>query len=163
MTIRLGELLIEQGVLTRDQVEAVLEAQRQKQRPFGVLAEELFDADPHDVERAWAEQYSRLSPAPDLDEGSFEREASVALTRRQAWQFRVLPIRFDGPELVLATTVEHLPKALKFASRCLTMPCMFVTLDSPELGRWLCARYPMTGMNPGSVEGDPFASLRQAG
>ncbi len=162
MTIRLGELLVEQGVLTRDQVEAILEAQQRRSRPFGVLAEELFGIDPAAIEHAWAEQYSRISPAPALSATSFEREAAVTVNRRQAWQFRVLPIRFDGAELVLATTVEHLPRALKFASHCLTVPCVFVTLDAADLGRWLCERYPMPGLTAESVKGDPFASLRSA-
>jgi hypothetical protein len=162
MTIRLGELLVEQGVLSRDQVEAVLEAQRQKQRPFGVLAEELFGVDPEAIEQAWAEQYSRIAPAPRLDEASFHRDAAVTVSRRQAWQFRVLPICYDGAELLLATTVEHLPRALKFATHCLTVPCIFVTLPAEDLGRWLCTRYPMPGMTAASLVGDPFASLRSA-
>lgn len=161
MTIRLGEVLVEQGVLTRDQVEAILQAQERKRRPFGVLAEEMFDIDPAAIEHAWAEQYSRIAPAPRIDAGSFEREASVTVNRRQAWQFRFLPIRFDGPELLAATTVEHLPRALKFACHCLPVPCVFVTLEPRELGRWLCERYPMPGMTVESVAGDPFASLRR--
>jgi hypothetical protein len=55
-----------------------------------VLAEELFGICPSAVERAWAEQYA--SYATSMDPRSVEpgEEALKLITKRQAWQFRVL-------------------------------------------------------------------------
>ena len=45
-TLKLGDLLVQQGVLTVAQRDQVLEAQRLRRRPFGVLAEDLFGVSP---------------------------------------------------------------------------------------------------------------------
>ena len=37
--LRLGEVLVEQGMLTETQVEEILTVQRATRRPFGVIAE----------------------------------------------------------------------------------------------------------------------------
>ena len=50
--IRLGEILIRQGVLTESQVNQILMTQRSSQRPFGLLAEQMFGLSPNAVERA---------------------------------------------------------------------------------------------------------------
>ncbi|MCK4874092.1 MAG: hypothetical protein KAS72_15320 [Phycisphaerales bacterium] len=161
MAVRLGELLIQQGVLTRDQVDAILQHQQEAGRPFGDLAERMFGISPESIEQAWAKQYSQLTPTVDLASESFEPQAKKLVNRRQAWQFRILPIRFDGSELVIATTVEHLPRALNFVSRRMRVPCSFVIVDAEALGRSLCDHYAMPGMTSGAVHSDPFHSLLQ--
>ena len=56
--IQIGEILIEQGVLTEAQVRHILQVQKVSNRPFGDLAvSRLFgDPDPRAVEDAWVEQ-----------------------------------------------------------------------------------------------------------
>ena len=44
--IRLGEILVENGLLTPQQVNQVLKQQKRGGRPFGVLAERMFGLDP---------------------------------------------------------------------------------------------------------------------
>ena len=41
--IRIGEILVEQGVLTEQQVFEIVAAQRERGVPFGVLAERMFE------------------------------------------------------------------------------------------------------------------------
>lgn len=159
MTIRLGELLIEQNVLTREQVRTILEEQKETRRPFGLLAETMFGISPQQIERAWAEQYRRMTPRVDLDEVDFDKAATVQVNRRQAWQFRILPLHFRDGELIIATTVEHMARALNFVTHSLTVPCAFVVVSANELGEHLCRRYPMPGMNAGDVEGNPFTRM----
>ena len=57
--IQIGQLLVEQGVLSAEQVEHILTVQRASHRPFGDLAERLFGIEPQAVEDAWVEQYLR--------------------------------------------------------------------------------------------------------
>ena len=59
--IRIGQILIEQGVLTEQQVFEVVQAQRNQGLPFGVLAERMFDVTVESIERAWVEQYYRFT------------------------------------------------------------------------------------------------------
>ena len=66
--IRIGELLVEQGILTPKQVEHILFVQKRAQRPFGDLAEKLFGIDPKAIEDAWVQQYIRLAGVVDLDQ-----------------------------------------------------------------------------------------------
>lgn len=151
MAIRLGEILIQRGLLTQAQVEEILDQQSQWHRPFGVLAEEMFGLSVDDVEQAWAEQYAALTRVLDVRHETPEPHALAMVDRRQAWQFRVLPLRFDGEELMVATTREQLSRALRFVSRCLASPCYLVLTESRALGEALVRHFPMAGMTPDSI------------
>ena len=150
-TIRIGEVLVQRGILNQSQVQAILEQQQQRHRPFGELAESMYAVDPTDIEQAWVEQYAALTRHIDVREVTCEPRALKAVERRQAWQFRVLPIRFDGAEVMVATSVENLTRALRFTSRCLGLPCFHVLTDATKLGEALARHFPLPGMSPGSV------------
>lgn len=147
MSIRLGEVMVRRGLLTNAQVEEILEEQVRSRRPFGLIAEQLFNIEGPVIEQAWAEQYAEISGAFDLDANSPQPEAIACVSRRQAWQFSVLPVRFEGAELVMATTRENLPRALRFATRVLERPCYLVLVDSRTLDDALGLHYPMPGMD----------------
>lgn len=151
MDIRLGEVLIARGVMTAGQVEQVLEAQHQTGRPFGLLCEQLFKLQPETIEDAWAEQYAKITRKINPEHEVFDQAALSLITRRQAWQFRVLPIRFDGEELMLATTVHHLRRALRFATRVIGVPVFLVIAEPEALGQALCRHFPIAGLSPRSV------------
>jgi hypothetical protein len=151
--MRLGDLLVAKGVLTGPQRDSVLEYQRLTGRPFGELAERLYGVDQTVVEAAWAEQYATLAPRIDPRQEEVSAEALAVIERRQAWQFRVLPIRFDNPELMLCTTQEHLARALRFAGWKIQASCYFVLAEPLMLGEALMRHYPMAGMTPQVVVG----------
>lgn len=150
-TVHLGDLLVQHGVLTASQRDEVLIAQKTRGGPFGAIAEQMFGVSPAAVEAAWAEQYTTL--APHLDPRSLELPQHVLemISRRQAWQFRVLPISFKGDELVMCTTQEALPKALKFAGWRLAHVCQFVISEPLPLGEALERHYPLAGMTAASL------------
>jgi hypothetical protein len=139
---RIGELLAQRGVLTPIQIDDVLDEQRRSGRPFGDLAERMFGVDPAAVERAWLEQYITLDTVIDLTTQRIDEAAVAVLDRRQAWQFRVLPLRFDAGELVVATTPNRLRKAVNFAWRTLGDPVYFVIADHRQLEEQLMVHYP---------------------
>ncbi len=153
--IRLGQILVEGGVLTTRQVRDVLAVQESTGEPFGVLAERMFGVHPERIEEAWACQYAQMTRTVDPQIESFDARATELVTRRQAWQFRILPMRFEGRELLVATTQRHLRRALRFATNVIGIPVFFVMSDPLALGRALCARYPLPGMTPESVLGEP--------
>src|SRR5438477_11125366 len=111
MEVRLGQLLVQSGVLTQEQVERVMAEQGRCGEPFGVLCERMFSVDPSAVEDAWAMQYVSLTRRVDPCRETIEPRALELISRRQAWQFRVLPMRIDGGELMIATTQQHLRRA----------------------------------------------------
>jgi hypothetical protein len=159
MELRLGELLIESGVLSEAQVRAILAHQRETGTPFGVIAERLFDVDPDAVELAWARQYASLTRTIDPDVEVFDPRAIELVTRRQAWQFRVLPVRFEPVELMMATTQAHLRRALRFATNVIGVPVFIVMAEPAALGRALCRHYALPGMTAECVLEDGLDRL----
>ncbi len=159
--IRLGQLLIESDVLTTRQVDAIIVEQERTGEPFGLLAERLFGVDPRKIEDAWALQYAGLTRTVKPEVEVIDDQAVTLVTRRQAWQFRILPLRFEGRELLIATTQQHLRRALRFATNVIGIPVFFVMADPLELGNALCSRYPLPGMTPESVVEGPSSGSQQ--
>ena len=81
--IRIGQLLVERGVLTEQQVFEVLQAQRDRAIPFGVLAERMFEVSVESVEEAWIEQYSRNTGILDLATQQVDSRVLRLINRRQ--------------------------------------------------------------------------------
>ncbi len=150
-TIRLGEIMMQMDLLTEAQVNEVLEAQQTQGGTFGEIAERLFGIHPEDVELAWASQYRELTGVTDIRGVEVGDEALASFSRRQAWQFRLLPIAVSDEELVIATTVEHLARALRFVTRTVDRPCSFVITEQVWLGEALQAHYPMPGVTLSAV------------
>jgi len=151
MKLRLGQVLAESGVLTEEQIASVLERQHDEQRPFGLLCEEMFGIDPSVIEDAWARQYTTLTRTIDPATEPFDETVRDMITRRQAWQFRILPLRYDGDEVMVATTSAHLRRALRFASNTFNVPVYFVMADTHALGEALCRHYPLPGLTADAV------------
>lgn len=153
MYMRLGDLLVAKGVLSKDQRDLVLEEQRQCHRPFGILAEKIFGIHQSIIEEAWAEQYAALTE--NIDPESFQPPSDVLklIERRQAWQFGMLPIGFDDHELVIASTTRHLAKAMRFAGWKIGIPASFAVADPMALGKALQRFYPMAGLSAESLAG----------
>lgn len=155
MTIRLGDLLVQHGCLSNEQRDRIIEVQRGTARPFGVLAEELFGVAPSDVEVAWATQYAVVAPRFDPHLHTIDPDVLEVIERRQAWQFRLIPVRHEGDETVFVTTVEDLARALRFTGWRIPGPCTFCICDSEGLQAALGMHYPMDGADtagPGGLD-----------
>jgi len=141
--IRIGELLVEQGILTAAQVQTILSLQRQSHRPFGDLAERLFGISPRAIEDAWVEQYMRVAGVVDLEDQEVEIDCLRRINRRQAWQFHLLPLHQQGGEIQMATNSENLVRALNFATRSVEDPVYMVIAEREQLRDFLMKHYPV--------------------
>jgi hypothetical protein len=142
--IRIGEILVEQSVLSDQQVFEVLEAQRVRGIPFGVLAEHMFDVTVESIEEAWVEQYLRTTGLVDLEKVELDADALRLINRRQAWQFEMLPIRFeDTGELLVAASRSRMARAVTFAARRLKPVAFFRIAESEQLRHFLREKYPL--------------------
>jgi hypothetical protein len=141
--IQIGQLLIEQGVLTPKQVDHILKVQKMSHRPFGDLAERLFGIAPQAVEDAWVQQYLRLAGTVDLDDQKMDEECLRLLNRRQAWQFHLLPINRSDDNLNVATSREDLVRAVNFSAKKLDEPVFFQIADRKQLCEFLMRHYPV--------------------
>jgi hypothetical protein len=144
--IQIGQLLVEQGVLTEAQVNHILKVQKMSQRPFGDLAERLYGISPKAVEDAWVEQYLRIVGVVDLEEVAVETECLRMLNRRQAWQFHLLPLNREGGEdagLQVATSADNLVRSVNFATRSMDEPVHFLIAERAQLREFLMKHYPV--------------------
>jgi hypothetical protein len=141
--IPIGQLLVEQGVLTSEQVAHILKVQKASHRPFGDLAERLYGIDPQAVEDAWVEQYVRTAGVVDLDDVTFDADCLRLLNRRQAWQFHLLPAHRAGEHLQCATDADHLIKAVNFSSRRIDEAVYFLIADRAQLRDFLMRHFPV--------------------
>ena len=141
--IQIGQLLIEQGVLTSQQVEHILRVQKISHRPFGDLAERLFGISPQAVEDAWVQQYMRMVGTVDLDNIRFDEQCLRLLNRRQAWQFHMLPMNRSDDHLNIATDKESLVRAVNFSAKKLDEPVFFQLAEREQLRAFLMKHYPV--------------------
>lgn len=147
MNLPIGHILVQRGILTDKQVAQVLEEQVQTGRPFGSVAENLFGVSAAAVEKAWAEQYAQMAERVDPSIVAVDPAAMELITRRQAWQFCLLPLGMQGETLRVCTTESHLLRALNFATRHIASPCYFLLSDPEDLARALQRYFPMAGMS----------------
>ncbi|HJN80543.1 MAG: hypothetical protein QF781_04555 [Phycisphaerales bacterium] len=145
MESRLGHLLVRNGVLEARQVTRALAEQSRTGAPFGLVCERLFGTDPRDIERAWADQYASLTQTVDLARESLDPAVLALITRRQAWQFGIVPIRWDEGELMVATIPSLLVRAHRFVARTVDRPAFFVMTSRTDLLRTLGSKYPLPG------------------
>lgn len=142
--LRIGELLVEQGLLLPIQVQQILNEQRQSARPFGDLAERLFGVSPKAIEDAWVRQYASFAGVVDISQVKVEAGCLRLLNRRQAWQFKLLPLDYDEQgDLRVATDQDHLVGALNFASRTFDDPVLMVLAERRQLRDFLMKHYPV--------------------
>ncbi|MBL4808689.1 MAG: hypothetical protein JKY43_01355 [Phycisphaerales bacterium] len=152
MALRLGDLLVQYGVLTPDQCELVVKEQQTNPRPFGMLAEELFGVDPGVIEHAWAAQFAMISPRLDPCTIELDEELQSVITNRQAWQFGFIPVERLHDGIVCVTSVECLARALRFVGWRLDEPCSFVICEHHLLEVGLSMHYPMEGADSGMMD-----------
>ncbi|MEM7229495.1 MAG: hypothetical protein AAF432_11850 [Planctomycetota bacterium] len=159
MIVQLGQLLVQAGVMSQDQIEAALLEQARSGEPLGLICERRFSVAPDVIENAWADQYAQLTRTVDPATEYVDFETLELVSRRQAWQFGLIPMRFDGTELVLVTTQANLRRALRFANNILGVPAYFVLADPEALGQALARHYPITGLKADDL-GDSAPSRR---
>ena len=117
----IGQILVERGVMTPRQVRLVLHEQGcNPARPaFGELARGMFRVPAAELDAAWVRQYLAGDVRIDLNDYPVDETALTAISRRQAWQFQIVPLGYDGEELVLVTCEKWLPRAVRFAQSTL--------------------------------------------
>ena len=149
--IRLGEILVGEGLLTLGQVDEILAEQKVCGRPFGYLAEEMYSIRPEDIEKAWIEQYLHFGTEVDLDQQRIDTETLRVLNRRQAWQFRMLPLRRDEDELMVATSKDHLPRRGELRVASVERPGVLPDRPASAAGRLPVRALPVAGAGGGGL------------
>ena len=146
-----GEIMVEAGLLTTLQVEAVLLYQRKHpkaRQSFGHVAAKMFQVSELAVLDALAEQARRHGVYARLHEQEIDRNCLYLLSPREAWDQLILPLHFDHDrELICATTVETLPTAIAFLQRRVSVPFRFVLADLRLLEQYIAEQYDYEGVD----------------
>lgn len=82
----------------------------------------------------------------DPGRSSIDPRILAVLTRRQAWQFQLLPLYRDRHGLVAATTRENQSRAVRFASQKMDEPVTILLVEAAPLRRRLSRCYPWPAM-----------------
>jgi len=138
---RIGMILTQRGFLDADQVDAVLDRQKQLHQPFGKLAHEMFGVPEIEIWHAWADQIGHLCQRVDLAVEPNDSYVLGLITEAEAVQMRALPLRFEFGELVCATTVIDLPEAMVMLQQRTSAPIRFVIAERLQLDRFIEQRY----------------------
>jgi hypothetical protein len=141
--IQIGQLLVEQGVLTELQVQRILHEQKKTHRPFGDLAERIYGISPKAVEDAWIQQYLETVGVVDLNDVDIDVECLRTLNRRQAWQFHMLPLFREDVHLNIATSAENLVRSVNFSARRIDEPVYIQVAERQQLREFLMKHYPV--------------------
>ena len=100
---RLGQILVDLGFITDDQLQVILD--EQQQRPgalLGGIAEELGLITDAQLAQALAEQLGMQTV--ELAEAQLPPDLIQHITETMAQMYRVIPVQFDGTTLTLATS-----------------------------------------------------------
>ena len=142
----IGHILIEQGVLTPNQVARALAAQAEREVPLGRIAEQLFDIERTVVIEALAEQVVMRAPDASLATEHFDEQCLRMISAKEAWDSLILPIRWEDGELLCATTVETLPSAIELLQQKLVCPFHFVIAEMRPLEEFIASLYAYEGV-----------------
>lgn len=142
----IGQILEEQGVLTKSQVVRALEAQGNGEIPLGRIVEQLFGIQRSTVIEALAEQVAMRAPDASLANEQFDDQCLRMISPKEAWDSLILPIRWEGGELLCATTIETLPGAIEFLQRKLDCPFHFSIAEMRPLEEFIASLYSYEGV-----------------
>ncbi len=144
---KFGSLLVSQNLITNEQRLEILEMQKTCAKPFGLLAENLFNVHPRDTQRVWLMQYMSVATRINLCSYHVDTRYLSLMSKRQAWQFKLMPVAFTQGCLLLATTEQNLARAHRFATKHIDLPFIFVIAkDQTDLELGLEKSYPGKAM-----------------
>ena len=142
----IGQILVEQGVLTPQQVTQALAAQAERETPLGRIAEQLFGIQRSAVIEALAEQVAMRAPEASLASEEYDPQCLRMISAKDAWDRLLLPIRWDRGELLCATTVETLPAAIELLQQKLDCTYHFVIAEMRPLEEFIASLYSYEGV-----------------
>ena len=143
---RIGDILKLNYQLTSQQVSQILAVQEQKDRPFGELAEAMFGLTTQAIEAAWVDQYLTYDTKVDLHAEQIDSSVLGVLSRRQAWQLQLLPLRREDGRLLVATSEQRLVRSVTYVWRRLAEPVLLLIAPTSQLEACLHQYYPWPAM-----------------
>lgn len=143
----IGQILVEQGVLTNKQVVTAMATQEDKETPLGSIVERLFGVERANIIEALAEQVATRAPEAKLAKEDFDPDCLEMISAKEAWECLALPIRWEDGELLCATTIETLPAAIELLQARLDCPYHFAIAEMRPLEEFIASLYAYEGVD----------------
>ena len=128
---RLGKMLVERELITRDELSRALERQAKTGERLGAAIVAMGAASSADVTRVLADQLRY--PFIDLSAGDFDPSLAPLISGRIARQFEALPVAKWGDKVVIAMAHPNEPGALDELREIIGAPVVPAMADPPEL------------------------------
>lgn len=97
---RIGEILIERGLVTEDQIKKALDLQKSTDELIGVLLVRMGYCAQKDVDRAFAEQ--KRVPFVDFNETELDIEAAKLIPQELSQRHKLVAVQRDGNKVLIA-------------------------------------------------------------
>jgi type IV pilus assembly protein PilB len=138
---RMGEMLKRIVRLSDLDLEEILQEQSANPRRFGEVALSLGLCTPMDVWRAWYGQLAVHTPRIDLGEFGVDSQAVDQVSREIATQYRLIPLRVFGNQIVAAISEDApMPATSELAMR-LKKEIRFVLAPAWQIDLAISAHY----------------------
>ncbi len=134
---KMGNLLIEAGALTEQQVKKVLKKQKRSGDRFGHIAYEQFHVPARNIWEAYAKQVAPLCTPTSFEMEETEITAMLSVPIKDVWQYRILPLRHEDDMLVCAATRQSLAKALAYSEVKIKDYVKLVLVSSRDMDQFM--------------------------
>jgi hypothetical protein len=141
MEERIGTKLRRIALLSEHDVEEILHEQSLRHRRFGEVAISLGMCTPMEVWRAWFQQIGNHAPLVNLAEFGVDSQAVAQVPRELAVEYRMVPLRIMGNEVVAAIADGSAIPPETEISRRLRMEVRFVRAGAREIDAEIAAHY----------------------
>lgn len=141
---RIGQLLQEIVPLSAHDVEDILQEQKSTRQRFGDVALSLGLVRPEHVWKAWIRQIESETTEVDLDQVGVDAQVVNLLPRPVVCQYRLLPIRNSGEEVLIAC--ENLPDehTHRFIQQLLPQRVLFIRARPGQVDQAIHRYHPPT-------------------
>lgn len=113
---------------------------------------------PHHVWRAWWAQLSGAPARVDLEQIGVDVQCLTHLPRALALDYKVIPLRASGDQVVLAAAEGSLLRAMEELPRRLKVQLKFVLADAREIESAIAAYYPVAASDAVAASTDAAAA-----
>lgn len=134
-------MLVQRGVLTQEQLEAILSRQAETGQPFGAVALELCGINEQEVWEACDRQAAGFLPRVELACEPNDPRALEAISAEQAMDLVALPLRYEKQSLLIAVSDSHLRDTVRALRERFGEDVQFVIADPDQIKLFICRRY----------------------
>jgi hypothetical protein len=151
---RLGKMLVDRQLVTRDELSRALERQAKTGERLGEALIAMGTASSADVTRVLAEQLR--FPFIDLEAGDYDASLAALISGRVARHFEALPVARWGDKIVIAMAHPNEPGALDELREIIGAPLVAAMADPVELRVKVEQTYRSEGVGPPRKHGVPY-------